>query len=244
MILEQILRITGVYKNLCDEYEFLEIIFKKAKTGKIDDLFRDDNVRNTAFRIIEDITGVPEKYLSGEERIKLNIELEKRYKANNDLKSDDKSIDTIDLKNDDPFFDKVEGDGHAYHGKFYQELLKNPIHLEYDEIYKRVFGKVLSDSEYEKTYKVIESLYSIRGLLTVIIINMADKIEIIDKAIIYKHSEWEPYITNLSKSTESNITYKPKFIEIKEGLVQIIMKNIYDLGIVFTFRDTNKKFIF
>ena len=62
MLLEQILRITGVYKTLCDEHEFLDVIFKKAKIGKLDNLFKDDDARETALGIIKNITGVSTKY--------------------------------------------------------------------------------------------------------------------------------------------------------------------------------------
>lgn len=240
MLLEQILRVTGTYKNLCDEHEFLDVIFKKAKTGDMDSLFRDDNARNTALGIIEDITGVPKKYWSGEERIKLNIVLD--IGENEELNLDGgESIDTVNIENDSPFYDKEEDYGHAYHGKLYQEQLKNPMHLEYDEIYKVVFGKEAPDDEVEEIIETIESLYSLRGLLTVILLNMADEIELIDKTNIYKAERWKPYINELEKPTDHGITYSPKFIEIREGLVQTIIRNIFDLGYVFTYRDESKK---
>ncbi|SKA98625.1 hypothetical protein SAMN05443428_13021 [Caloramator quimbayensis] len=236
MILEQILKVTGTYKNLCDEYEFLDVIFKQAKTGEIDSLFKNDDARDTAFGIIENITGVPAKYWLGEERIKLGIRC-----TNANLNCDGESIDTVDLENDRPFYDKEENYGHAYHGKFYQEQLKNPLHLEPDEIYKAVFGKEMPD-ENEEITETIESLYSLRGLLTVILLNMADEIELIDKANVYKRTKWVPYIKKIRKTTKHGITYSPKFVEIRKGLVQTIIRNIFDLGYVFTFRDLDKEF--
>ncbi|MFL0194356.1 hypothetical protein ACJDU8_02015 [Clostridium sp. WILCCON 0269] len=248
MLLEQILRVTGTYKGLCDEHEFLDIIFKQAKTGRIDNLFRDDAAQQTTLKIIQDLTGLSTKYWSGEQRIELDIVCEDAY-----LNYDGGSIDTVNLENDCPFFDKDEGGGHAYHGKFYQEQLKNPVHLEYEEICYKVSGKKLSDSkepdkelsdnngslvkEVEEAVKIIESLYSLRGLLTVILLNMANEVDIIDKANVYKHKKWEPYMKDISKSSKNGMTYRPKFIKIKKGLVQTIIKNIFDLGIVFTFRD-------
>lgn len=259
MILEQILRVTGVYKTLCDEHEFLDVIFKQAKVGKLDDLFKDDNAREIALGIIENITGVSAKYWSGDERIKLGIRCN-----NEDLSLDDESIDTVDLEKDNPYFEKIESDDklndivehegenttiykgeiHNYpYGKLYPEQLKNPLHLDFDEICDKVSKIELSESEIEEAIKIIETLYSLRGLLIVLLINMANEIEIIDKANVYKHKKWEPYIRILEKPTKHGITYSPRFIEIRKGLVQTIIKNIYELGIVFPFRDLDKEFI-
>lgn len=249
MLLEQILRVTGTYKNLCDEHEFLDVIFKQAKTGEIDSLFNDDNARDTAFGIIEDITGVSAEYWSGEERIKLGIRC-----TNADLNYDGESIDTIDLSEDEKYINKEmyineeTGEeenpvGHAYHGILYQELLKNPLHLDYDEVFDKVnVNNILSEAEIEEAIKTIESLYSLRGLLTVILLNLANEIELIDKANVYKRKKWEPYVNKLKKPTAHGITYSPKFVEMRKGLVQTIIKNIFDLGFVFTFRDLEKEF--
>ena len=238
MLLEQIFRVTGVYKTLCDEHEFLDVIFKQAKTGKLDDLFTDNNARETAIGIIENITGVSAKYWSGDEKIKLGIRCN-----NEDLNYDEESIDTVDLVNDNPYFDKIEGVNYPY-GILYTEQLKNPLHVDYEDIYSKVSKKEeASESEIEEAIKKIGDLYSLRGLLVVLLINMADEIELIDKANVYKHISWKPYIRILEKPTKHGITYSPRFIEIRKGLVQTIIKNIYDLGIVFTFRDLDKEFI-
>jgi hypothetical protein len=237
MLLEQILRVTGVYKTLCDEHEFLDVIFNQAKFGKLDDLFKDDNARETALGIIENITGVSAKYWSGDERIKLGIRCN-----NEDLNYDGESMDTVDLANDNPYFDKEEKINYPY-GIIYAEQLKNPLHIDPDEIYSKVSKQEASESEIEEAIKNIGNLYSLRGLLVVLLINMADEIELIDKANIYKHASWEPYIRILEKPTKHGITYSPRFIEIRKGLVQTIIKNIYELGIVFPFRDLDKEFI-
>jgi hypothetical protein len=281
MLLEQILRVTGAYKTLCDEHEFLDVIFKQAKTGKLDDLFTDDYALETAIGIIENITGVSAKYWLGNEKIKLGIRCN-----NEDLSLDDESIDTVDLENDNPYFEEIEGNEklkdkadtinnnpyfhkiksddklndtvehedenttiykneiHNYpYGKLYSEQLKNPLHLDSDEICDKVSKIELSESEIEEAIKIIETLYSLRGMLIVLLLNMANEIELIDKANVYKHKKWEPYIRILEKPTKHGITYSPRFIEIRKGLVQTIIKNIYDLGIVFTFRDLDKEFI-
>ena len=249
MLLEQILRVTGTYKNICDEHEFLDVIFKQAKTGDIDTLFRNEEAKETALEIIENITGVSAKYWAGDERIKLGIRCK-----NEKLNDDDSSIDTVDLENDEKYISE-EGEGHAYHGILYQEQLKNPLHLDYEELYSKVFKIELDedgedkgdeqkakDNAVEEAVKIIEELYSLRGLLTVILLNMGDEIELIDKANVYRHKSWEPYIRTLKRETQNGITYSPKYIEMRKGVVQTIIKNIYDLGIVFTFRDLDKDF--
>lgn len=234
MLIEQILRVTGTYKNLCDEYEFLDVIFKQARTGEIDSLFRDDNARNTAFGIIEDKLGVSEKYLSGKERIELGI-----YCIDETLIYDDESFDNVDLSRDAKIMnnDRYE--------MYYHEILKNPLQLDHDEIYERVFPfhEGHSEDETDNAIDTIEGLYSLRGLLTVILLNMADEIELIDKANVYKAKKWEPYINELEEPTEHGITYIPKFIEIRRGIIQTIIRNIFDLGYVFTFRDLEKESI-
>lgn len=237
MLLEQILRVTGTYKTIVDEHEFLDVIFKQAKTGNIDTLFRNKEAKETALEIIENITGIHAKYWDGKERIKLGI----RCKIK-ELNYDGESIDTVDLDNDEKYISE-DGEGHAYHGILYQEQLKNPLHLDYEELYFKVSKKESSENEIEEAVKVIESLYSLKGLLTIILLNMGDEIELIDKANVYRHKSWEPYIRTLKKETQNGITYSPKYIEMRKGVVQTIIKNIYDLGIVFTFRDLDKEFI-
>lgn len=257
MLLEQILRVTGTYKNICDEYknlhgyDFIDDMFKRAKTGDINPLFQDDTARDIILGIIENITGLPAKYWSGEERIKLGIRCK-----NEDLNYDGESIDTVDLSDDEKYVNieeeenketrkikKIRGDGNAYHGLIYQEIMKNPLHLDYNEIYDKVSSEESSETEIEQGLKTIESLYSLRGQLTVIFLNMADEIELIDNANVYKRTKWEPYIRISSKPTQHGITYSPKFVEIRKGLVQTIIRNIFDLGYVFTFRDFEKEFI-
>lgn len=261
MLLEQILMVTGTYKNICNEqHEFLDVIFKQAKTGEIDSLFKDEkgvfnvDAKNIAFDIIENLTGVSRKYWSGQERIKLSMRCK-----HEDLNSDGGSINTVDLKNDyipnvedediEIYKDEITGKkrkrGYAYHGKFYQEQLKNPLHVEFDDIYEKVTGLEVTGKEDNiqeiENLNVIKSLYSLRGLLTVLLLNM-EEIELIDKANIYKHSKWEPYIKKSNKLTQHGVIYSPKYVEIRKGLVQTIIKNLLDLGYVFTFRDLDKEF--
>ena len=248
MLLEQVLRVTGTYKNLCEEYEYLDYIFKKTKTGKMADLFKSNEAFNDVLEFLEKITGVPKKYWAGDERIKLGI----RYN-NDELNYDGKSIDTVDLADDAQYINNATyinsetgedeaATGHAYHGVLYQEILKNPLHLDYEEIYIKVNGNESSEDEILEGEETVETLYSLRGLLSVILINMAlaDEIELIDKANVYQRTSWEPYMRHLKKPTQHAITYSPKYIEIRKGLVQTMIKNILDLGYVVTFRDLEK----
>lgn len=233
MVLEQILRVTGTYKLICDEHEFLDVIFKQAKTGKIDTLFRDDEAAETTFSIIEGFTGLPIKYWSGVERIKFGISC-----VNGKLKYDGGSINTVDLTHDEPYKNEEENIGHAYHGILYQEQLKNPLHLEYEDLYSEALGKKASkdDNIIEKAIEDIGELYSLRGLLITILINMSDEIDIIEKAHIYKHKKWEDYTTTVAVPKDG-ITYSPKFVKFEDGDVKTIIRNIYDLGYVFRFQD-------
>lgn len=247
MLLEQILRVTGMYKNLCDEHEFLDFIFKQTKTGSITSLFKDEAALNDGLEFIEKITGVSKKYWAGEERIKLGIRCKNH---------DGVSIDTIDLSTDKPLIkDKIVNSemgkkttdtGHAYHGLLYQDILKNPLCLEFETIYAKVNGAESSEAEIEKGINIVESLYSLRGLLAVILINMATagEIELIDKANVYKRTDWAPYIRPSSKLTKQSASYSPKCIEIRKGLVQTMIKNILDLGYVVTFRNLDKSISF
>lgn len=229
LLLEQILRITGTYKNVCNEHEFLPEIFKQAKTGDINSLFQDDNTKDTALGIIENLTGVPTKYWSGQERVKLGI----RCKNKNLIADTTKSIDAINLSNDD--------------GTMYKEIMNNPLNLDHEEVYLSTVGlnRVEVDDEViEQEADILEDLYSLKSLITILLINMeeASIVELIDKANIYKHSKWEPYIRNSSKPTTDDIIYSPKYIEIRKGLVQTIIKNLLSLGYLFTFRDLEKEF--
>jgi hypothetical protein len=238
LLLEQILRITGTYKNVCNEHEFLPEIFKQAKTGDINSLFQDDNTKDTALGIIENLTGVPTKYWSGQERVKLGI----RCKNKNLIADTTKSIDAINLSNDD--------------GTMYKEIMNNPLNLDHEEVYLSTVGlnRVEVDDEVmEQETDILESLYSLKGLITVLLINMeeasdrkiksgeeikeGDIVQLIDKANIYIHSKWKPYIRFLSKPTEDGITYCPKYVEIRSGLVQTVIKSLLNLGYIFTFRD-------
>lgn len=267
LIFEQVLRITGTYKNICDEYEFLDVIFKQAKTGEIDTLFRvketreekeaketkeeketreakkakeAEEAKNTALEIIQHISGIHKKYWEGKERIKLGIRCK-----NKEINYDSESIDTVNIDNDERYISE-EGIGHAYYGILYQEQLKNPLHLDYDELYDKVSKKESSENEIEEAVKVIEELYSLRGLLTIILLNMSEagEIGLIDKANVYRHKSWTPYINmkKFNKLTKQGIQYSPKYIEIRKGLVQTIIRNIFSIGYVFTFRDLDKDF--
>lgn len=224
LLLEQILRITGTYKNICNEHEFLPEIFKQAKTGDVNPLFQNNNAKDTALGIIERLTGVSTKYWSGQESIKLGIRIK-----DIDLSYDGLSIDTANL-------------GQTSEKEFYDEHFKNPLHLDYEAVYEKVTGlKIGQDlvKENEHINDIITSLYSLKSLITILLINMeeASIVELIDKANIYKHSKWEHYIRNSSKTTKDGITYSPKYVEIRKGLVQTIIENLLDLGYVFTFRD-------
>lgn len=246
LLLEQILRITGTYKNICDEHEFLDIIFKQAKTGEIDTLFRDKDAKETAMEVIEHISGIHKKYWEGKERIKLGIRCK-----NKELNYDGESIDSVNLDNDEKYISE-DGEGHAYHGILYQEQLKNPLHLEPSNIYAKVFKVELDedeegkDDEIREAVKIIEDLYSIRGLIIIILLNMSEagEIGLIDKANVYRHKSWTPYINmkKLSKATKQGIQYSPKYIEFRKGVVQTIIRNIFSIGYVFTFRDLDKDF--
>lgn len=234
MLLEQIIRVMGVYKNLSDEYPFLDVMFKAAKTGEIDSLFSDDGTRDFAFKKIAEITGVPEDYWAGYKRIYLCIGLEVQ-----DMNFDGETIDTIDLENDAQHIDKA-GEGHAYHGLDYQLLLKNPLHLDYDEVYLEVHG---SEEGIDEGTVILEKMYSLRGLITILLINMAEagEIDIIDKANVYRPTKWKPYIDDLEVPSKCGITYSPKFIKVESGWLQVIIRSIYSLGYVFTFRDIENK---
>lgn len=229
LLLEQILRVTGTYKNVCNEYEFLPEIFKQAKTGDINLLFQDDNAKDTALGIIENLTGVPTKFWSGQERIKLGIRCSNSSLVNNYTHS----IDVIDLKNDN--------------GTMYAEVMNNPLSLNHEEVYLSAVGKYRAEVDeevIEQEADILEDLYSLKSLITILLINMeeASIVELIDKANIYKHSKWEPYIRNSSKPTKDDIIYSPKYVEIRKGLVQTIIINLLELGYVFTFRDLEKEF--
>jgi len=241
MILEQILRITGTYKLICDEHEFLDVIFKQAKTGEIIKLFKNDEAAETTFSIIEGFTGLPSKYWSGVERIKFGISC-----SNGKLNYDSGSINTVDLTNDAPYINEEENIGHAYHGILYQEQLNNPLHLDYEDLYSKALGKKASkdDNIIEKAIEDIGELYSLRGLLITTLINISEEIDIIEKAHIYKHKKWEDY-TTIVHAPKDGITYSPKFVKFEDGDVKTIIRNIYDLGYVFRFQDIfkDKKFI-
>ena len=229
LLLEQVLRVTGTYKNVCNEHEFLPKIFKQANTGDINSLFQNDGAKVTVLGIIENLTGVPTKYWSGTEGIKLGIRLK-----DIDLSYDGDSIDNTNI-------------GAKKEKQFYDEHLNNPLHLDFEEVYERVTGLQVGQDpvkEAEHINDIIPSLYSLKGLISVLLINMGDAsiVELIDKANIYKHSKWEPYIRNSNKPTKDGITYSPKYVEIRKGLVQTIIKNLLELGYVFTFRDLNKEF--
>lgn len=227
MIIEQILKATDFYKNLVNEHEFFGLIFEQAKTGEIKSLSKDKGKRQVVFNKLADLTGLSNDYLSGDERIKLDIKC-----INKDLNYDDQSIETIDLDNDQNFIDEHGNEGHVYQGILYNKLLKNPLHLDYKEVYYKAISTELDNGKYEieQGLKDIESLYSLRGLLMVILLNMTNELEFIDKADVFYDNKWDPYIIELNKPTDPFIAYSPKFVEIKKGLVQSIIMNLFDLG--------------
>lgn len=228
LILEQILRITGTYKNICEEYEFLPEVFKQARTGNLNTLFKDDEARDTTFEILERLTGVSSKYWSGEEGIKLGMRL-----TDMKLSEDGDSIDNANI-------------GLKAGEDFYNEHLNNPLHLNDEATYEKVTGlKIEQDTEKENEHlvEIIPNIFSLRGLLTILLINMEDAeiVELIDKANIYKHKKWKDYMRELKEPTKEGITYVPRYVEIRKGLVQTIIKNLLELGYVFTFRDLEKE---
>ncbi len=220
LLLEQILRIIGAYETICDEYEFLPEIFKQARTGDINSLLQNDGVKDTTFGIIEELTGVSVKYWSGQKRIKLGI----RCKNSNLIDYHTKSIDEINLSNDD--------------GTMYKEIMNNPLSLYYEEVYLSTVGlnrAEVDEEVMEQELVIIDSLYSLRGLITVLLINIKDAngIRLFDKReLLYKHTKWKPYMRELTKPTKHDITYCPKYVEIRKGLVQTIIQNILLTGYV------------
>ena len=63
----------------------------------------------------------------------------------------------------------------------------------------------------------------------VILLNMTNELEFIDKANVYYDTKWEPYMLKSSKPTDPFISYCPKFVEIKKGLAQTIIMNSFNL---------------
>lgn len=254
MIIEQVLRVTGAYKSFCEKYEFLDVLFKRAKTGVISNCFADSETEKATYKIMEDILGIPEKYLSGEERIKLGIRCKQKFTEDDSLGNgeeslvyDGESIDTIDLDNDEPYYHKINGqsssDGHAYHGVLYQEILKNPLHVDPEVVYLRVMKTDEEDeNKKEKSIHAIENLYSLHGLLTVLLLNISNEMALIDTTNIYKHTEWKPYVKEATMPTKQGITYCPRFVEIRQGMVQTLIKTILSSGVRITFRDLDKEF--
>ena len=105
MIIEQILRVTGFYKNLVNKHEFFDVTFKQAKNGEIDYLYRDEETREVIFEKLTDLTGLSKEYLSGDKRINLDIKC-----INKDLNYDGESIETIDLSNDQTIINKANNE--------------------------------------------------------------------------------------------------------------------------------------
>jgi len=277
MILEQILKVTGTYRIVCKEYKYLHglklnIIFKYAKEGQFDSLFPDDTSRDNALEMIENITGVSTKYWSGEERIKLNMRY-KKYESKktgmdlNIIKGESiDEIETIDDKYNTAKTGNISNNDYA-------RFVKNPLNLDYRKIFLRVhnkesliyikkdskglarpyikYGEELSKIELAEGVKVIQTLYSLEGLIKVLLINMSTVIGDIEFNI-NQRSKWQPYIrlsktattkSGLSTSkTQEGIGYCPKFIEIRKGQeeVRTIIKNVVNRFM--STRDLRKKF--
>jgi len=235
LLLEQILRIIGAYETICDEYEFLPEIFRQAKTGDINSLFKDDEVKDTALRIIEDLTGVSTKYWSGQESIKLGIRCKVKYLP-------EENRDKEDIKHKNLCYDGDSIDnaniGIKTEEDFYAEHLENPLHLDYEELYEKVTGlKIGQDpvKESEHIVGIIRDIYSLKGLIIILLVNIKDAngIRLFDKReLLYKHTKWKPYMRELTKPTKHDITYCPKYVEIRKGLVQTIIQNILLTGYV------------
>lgn len=90
------------------------------------------------------------------------------------------------------------------------------------------------EAELTKNINIIKEIHSLKGLLTIILINMRDDVELIDKANIYKHSQWAD---SMVEDTGSKNSYRPKFIKFGNGNIQTIMQSIFEMGFVFSFRD-------
>lgn len=229
MILERILKVTNKYETLINyerygflEFEFLEFVFKWAKTGELYNRFKDEHSRNAVFEKFKEITGVPVEYWAGHERIKLGMRIkpEKNFKDKDFVLAQGSIIDNINLDID------------AWK-ELYERVLINPLNINSDDIYRRANKAEQNQDINDDELKVIDNIYSLDGLITMLLINMSNEIKMIDITALRIDKSWQHYINISRKRTKEGIKYSPKFIEIRKGFVQTIIKNIYEIPIYF-----------
>ena len=201
-ILEKIIRLTGNYKNICDDNEYpnMPSIFGMLRSGELVKFISNDKNR-VVLPILTEITGISEKYWTGEKRLTLGI------RGNKDIVYYD-TISTVEKINN---------------SEELKEYMKNPLGLAVEELYRRVnkiysddifvntSSKDIFDQEYEDAVynelDIIQSIYSLTGLIKILLINMEENgtISLIDKANIYKASKWDKYIRKLDRQMEQGI---------------------------------------
>lgn len=80
MVIERIIKCTGVDKYLYDEYDWLEVVFKKAANGTLNNMFKEFANQpegiETIVGILENIFGLDHDVLLGERQIDLGIEVD------------------------------------------------------------------------------------------------------------------------------------------------------------------------
>ncbi len=231
MILEHVLRVMKYYQLVCDEYDFLTEIFRRAREGCIDSA---EDIKGTVISTVTSLTGLKETYWEGSKRMSLGI----RCTCPN-LQYDDFTIDNIHLENDTPFMvnrlinnEDVILQQYSNWGTGYKELLDNPLHIDHDELVKLVCKN--EDITDEDKVDEVSKLYSLNGLLSVILLNMSDseipasdRIYLKNNVSIYHKLKWELFIKSSNKQT--SISYCPKYLEIRKGCVQTLIKKLNKL---------------
>lgn len=230
-LLEEILRLTGTYRYICAEYEFIAGLLVEARKGKFSTMFEDEETMELALDVLEKLTGVSEKYWTGERRIKLGVTITDKLKA---FEIDDQNINKVDLTTD---YDRL----------IYKQIILNPLNLDHEELYLNIKDLHRSEIEYEVLEEEalkLKEVYSLKSLLIMRLINMEDTetVELIDKANVYRHKKWEPYMKSENRIAKQGNKYSPKYTTFNAGLVQTIIRNILDLGFLYTFRDLDKEF--
>ena len=218
MILERTIRQLGLYTTLCsednEEYGFLDTLFSEAKKGRLP--FSNDEVRDIALDRLFELTGVARDYWIGNRRLSLGVNCKSVLVTN----FGDQSLKNIDLTNDN--------------GDLYNEVMLNPLDLDYDEIYKVIHG---TKQGVDKGALDIQGLYCLDGLIKVFILNMKDEINLYDKTRVFRSTVWEPYVNIRDKPTKEGIIYSPRFIELRKGTVTTIIKNVSNSGFNFLRKD-------
>lgn len=235
MILEQCLIVPGIMNQLCkfEELVFLKKIFKIARKGE---LFKDDRVNDYCTQKITEITGVSSKYWDGTARIKLNIRCKDK-----DLVTGD-SINTVE-------FDEITANDMDY----YHKLLSNPLNIEWNYIYQKINNLNISDetdviTEKSGVFNIIEQIYSLNGLIAIIMYNMSTNgydeslvLRMLKSDLIYKNEAWYQFMRKLDNPTSHGISFCPKYLEINRGLIQKIIVNLNKLDVTFSFNEFIKK---